>query len=160
LSADDGYPLGARLWAPAEDALPNAVAMINAGAGIAFGYYDRFAEFLAGKGVPTLIYDYRGIGRSRVGPLRAFTASVHDWGSKDCAAALNWLAAGYPQARRVVIGHSIGAFVTGFVTNGSLIDQMVLVGAHTGFWRDYSTRARPTMYLLWHVLMPCLTRTL
>src|SRR5262249_31544345 len=149
-----------RLWALTEDRLPDAVALINAGAGIAYGYYERFAQFLAWNGVPTLVYDYRGIGRSRRGTLRAFRASVHDWGSKDCAAALNWLAKGYPEAKKVVIGHSIGGFVTGFVTNGSLIDRMVLVGAHTGFWGDYATRAKPTMYLLWHVLMPCLTRAL
>ena len=34
---------------------------------------------------------------------------------------------------------------------------MVLVGAHTGYWRDYAARARLRMYLLWHVLMPALT---
>src|SRR5262249_2385956 len=108
-------------------------------------------------GVPTLIYDYRGIGHSRPRSLRNFTASVEEWGSKDCAAALTWLAARFPRAQRLVIGHSVGGFVTGFVTNGPLIDQMVLIGAHTGYWRDYSTRARPSMYILWHMLMPTLT---
>ena len=34
---------------------------------------------------------------------------------------------------------------------------MLLVGAHTGYWRDYAARARLRMYLLWHVLMPALT---
>jgi len=160
LVAEDNYPLGARFWALTEGDPPNAVALINAGAGIALGYYERFAQFLAGNGVPTLIYDYRGIGRSRRGTLRSFKASVLDWGSKDCAAALSWLAKGYPSAKKVVIGHSIGGFVTGFVANGFLVDRMVLVGAHTGYWGDYATRARPTMYLLWHVMMPCLTRAL
>jgi predicted alpha/beta hydrolase len=54
--------------------------------------------------------------------------------------------------------HSVGGFVTGFVTNGPLIDRMLLVGAHTGYWRDYGPRGRAGMYLLWHTLMPLLTR--
>jgi predicted alpha/beta hydrolase len=85
-------------------------------------------------------------------------ASVEDWGSKDCAAVIGWLAKRFPGAKRIVIGHSVGGFVTGFVNNGPMIDRMVLVGAHTGYWRDYALRARPGMYLLWHGLMPSVTR--
>jgi predicted alpha/beta hydrolase len=136
------------------------VAVINAGAGIGLSYYDRFGRFLADRGVPTLIYDYRGIGQSRPKVLRRFPASVEDWGSKDCAATLDWLSGSFPGAKRVVIGHSVGGFVTGFVTNGPMIDRMLLIGAHTGYWRDYSSRARPAMYLLWHAMMPALTRAI
>jgi len=158
LAATDGYPLAARLWARKQQPRPFIVALINAGAGIGSAYYDRFARFLAQKGVPTLLYDYRGIARSRPPRLRGFPASVEDWGSKDCAAALEWLASQFPEARRLVIGHSVGGFVTGFVTNGPRIDRMVLVGAHTGYWRDYADKSRLGMYLLWHVVMPLLTR--
>jgi len=157
LAATDNYPLAARLWAGPDVPPPVAVAVINAGAGIGFGYYDRFAQFLAANGLPTLIYDYRGIRQSRPKTLRGFSASVEYWGSKDCAAALEWIAIRFPGARRIVIGHSVGGFVTGFVTNGHRIDRMLLVGAHTGYWRDYAARARLRMYLLWHVLMPALT---
>jgi len=158
LAAADSYPLAARLWASGEAPSPSAAALINAGAGIGMSYYDRFAGFLAANGIPTLIYDYRGIGKSRPRSLRGFRASVEDWGSKDCAAALDWLAIRFPGARRVVVGHSVGGFVTGFVTNGAKIDGMLLVGAHTGYWRDYAPKARLGMYVLWHALMPLLTR--
>src|SRR5207237_3616818 len=97
LAAADSYPLAARLWANGEAPSPVA-ALINAGAGIGMGYYDRFARFLATRGVPTLIYDYRGIGKSRPQSLRGFSASVEDWGSKDCAAALEWLASRFAWA--------------------------------------------------------------
>jgi predicted alpha/beta hydrolase len=156
LVAADRYPLAARLWA--SRASPVTTAVINAGAGINMRYYDRFAHFLAESGIPTLLYDYRGIGRSRPKALRGFVASVEDWGSKDCAAALERMSAEFPGARRVIIGHSVGGFVTGFVTNGSKIDRMLLVGAHTGYWRDYAVRQRAAMYLLWHTLMPAVTR--
>jgi predicted alpha/beta hydrolase len=156
LTATDRQPLAARLWAT--PIAPVTTAVINAGAGIDMPYYDRFAQFLATHRIPTLVYDYRGIGRSRPKKLRGFIASVEDWGSKDCAAALEWMSAKFPEARRVVIGHSIGSFVTGFAANGCKIDRMLLVGAHTGYWRDYAPRQRLAMYLLWHALMPAVTR--
>ena len=158
LRARDGFPLAGRLWALPGVRLVQRAALVNSGAGIPSGFYDRFAAFLAQGGVPTLVYDYRGICRSRPASLRGFKASVEEWGSKDCAAALDWLKDRYPGAARVVVGHSIGGFVTGFVTNGTLIDKMLLVSAHTGYWRDYALRARLPMYLLWHVLMPTITR--
>jgi len=154
----DDFSLAARLWALPEVPDVENVALINAGAGIRSEYYDRFAAFLAGRGIPTVVYDYRGIGRSRPRSLKGFQASVEEWGSKDCAAALEWLRARYPRAKRLVIGHSIGGFVTGFVTNGALIDRLLLVCGHTGYWRDYGAGARPFMFLLWHVLMPAITR--
>ena len=72
--------------------------------------------------------------------LKGFNASVEEWGSKDCAALLDWLTDRFPGAERIVVGHSVGGFVTGFVTNGTLIDKMLLVSAHTGYWRDYAAR--------------------
>ena len=98
-----------------------SVALINVGAGITSGYCDRLA-FLAEGGMPTLAYDCRGIGRSRSGSLWGFQAFVEEWGSKDCAAALQWRRDHFPGATRAVVGCSIGGFVTGFVTNGALID--------------------------------------
>ena len=158
ICARDGYPLAARLWSvPANGAIRSS-ALINSGAGIASRFYDRFAAYLAENGVATLVYDYRGIGRSRPNSLRGFQASVEEWGSKDCAAVLEWLSCQFPDVGRIVIGHSIGGFVTGFATNGMLIDRMLLVGAHTGYWRDYALKARFPMFLLWHAFMPLAAR--
>lgn len=158
LSALDGYVLGAQVWEPATLKRAVATALVNAGAGISYRYYDHFASFLAANGIATLIYDYRGVGRSRPSSLRGFNASVEDWGGKDCAAGLSWLAARFTDVPRIVIGHSVGGFVTGFANNGSMIDQMLLVGAHNGYWRDYHEKYRLRMYVLWHVLMPILAR--
>ena len=158
IPAADGYPLGAKLWESPPSAPPSTVALVNAGAGISLRYYDRFAAFLAANGVPTVVYDYRGIGASRPASLRGFTATVEDWGRLDCCGVLDWIAARYPGVPRTVIGHSVGGFVTGFTTNGHRIDRMLLVSAHTGYWRDYAARARPWMFVLWHALMPVVTR--
>jgi predicted alpha/beta hydrolase len=160
VSARDGYPLSARLWRRPDTTSPSFVALINAGAGIAQGYYERFAAYLADASVPTITYDYRGIGRSRPASLNGFAASVEDWGRLDCAAVIEWLATRYPAASQLVVGHSVGGFVTGFVTNGARIDRMLFIGAHTGYWGDYRAGARPWMYLLWHAFMPAVTRAI
>ena len=35
---------------------------------------------------------------------------------------------------------------------------MLLVSAHTGYWRDYARKARLPMFLLWHALCPRLPK--
>lgn len=160
LSASDGYPLAARIWEPAHSTRLVATALINSGAGISFRYYDHFASYLANSGIATLVYDYRGVGRSRPLSLRGFSASVEDWGSKDCAAGLEWLRARFTASHRMVIGHSVGGFVTGFAGNGQMVDKMLLVGAHNGYWHDYDQKYRLRMYVLWHLLMPALARVI
>jgi predicted alpha/beta hydrolase len=154
IPARDGYPLAARLWVGRAGPL---VAVINGGAGIVSTYYDRFAAFLAAEGTATVVYDYRGIGRSRPKKLRGFVASVEAWGSKDCAGVVDWLMQRFPEQKRLLIGHSVGGFLTGFAENARVLDTMVLIGAHTGYWRDYAPSSRASMYALWHVFMPLAT---
>jgi predicted alpha/beta hydrolase len=158
LAAADGVRLAATLWRPDGPGEPSRVVAINAGAGIPARYYERFAAWLADRGLPTLTYDYRGIGASRPSSLRGYDASVEDWGSKDCAAVLDSLSGRYPGARLGVVGHSIGGFVTGLMHGGERVDRLALVGTHTGYWRDYAPGARLPMYVTWHLLMPAVAR--
>lgn len=158
ICSTDGFPLSATLYCPPNLPAVSRAAVINAGAGIPARYYGRFADWLADRGVPTLIYDYRGIGGSCPVSLRGFKASVEEWGSKDCAAAMSFLVYKFPGADISVIGHSIGCFVTGFVSNPPKIEKLVFVGAHTGYYGDYASSSRPAMRVLWHSLMPAVTR--
>ncbi len=160
VTAADGFPLSATLWLPDSGTSPERVVVVNAGAGIPARYYDRFAAWLADRGLPTLTYDYRGIGRSRPARLRGFEATVEMWGSKDCAAMLDVMTARFPSARLAVLGHSIGGFVTGLAPGGERVDRLALVGTHTGYWRDYAPRVRLPMYVAWHLAMPAVTRVL
>ncbi len=136
------------------------MAVINSGAGIPATYYSRFAEGLASVGIATITYDYRGIGQSRPRKLRGYQASIKDWAELDAPAVLAWTREHYPGRSRAVIGHSIGGFLVGFVPDPTLIDYIVFVGAHTGYWRDYAPWARPLMWAMWHALMPAVTRTI
>lgn len=159
LTAADGEALSATHFIPERGQEIGMVAVINAGAGIPATYYSRFAEALAGRGIASITYDYRGIGRSRPRKLRGYRATIKDWGELDVPAALNWARERFPDRYRAVIGHSIGGFLTGFVPDPTLVDKIVLIGAHTGYWRDYARWARPLMFAMWHALMPAVTRT-
>lgn len=160
LTAADGEILSATHFAPEHGRELGLVAVINAGAGIPATYYGRFAEGLAERGIATVTYDYRGIGQSRPRKLRGYQATIKDWAELDVPAALAWVRDHYPSRARAVIGHSIGGFLTGFVPDPTLVDRIVFVGAHTGYWRDYARWARPAMWAMWHALMPAVTRTL
>lgn len=146
------------LHAPSVVPDPSRVAVIHCGAGIPAARYERFAAFLSQAGLPTLTYDYRGIGRSRPAALRGFSASMEDWAQYDCAAAIGWLRARFPAADITGIAHSIGCLLVGGADNAAEQSRLVMVGGHTGYYGDYRRRYRLQMALVWHVVMPALTR--
>jgi predicted alpha/beta hydrolase len=152
----DGYELGGYFF-DAEDQAPAQVAVLHCGAGIRALRYRRFAAYLAESGIPTLCYDYRGIGASRPRALRGFRASIEDWAEYDCGGAIAWLRQRYPRARIIGIAHSIGALLVGGAPNSSEQAQLVLIGGHTGYYGDYHPRYRFPMTAVWHALMPSVT---
>jgi len=132
---------------------------VHGGAGIPAARYGHFAAFLARAGLPTLTYDYRGIGMSRLGAsLRGFQATLEDWSELDCAAAAAWLRARFPQAEIIGIAHSVGALLLGGAANAGEHARLVLIGGHTGYYGDYAKRYRLPMAVFWHALMPAITR--
>jgi len=156
--AADGYAIECSLYEPFDRRAPPAVVVINSGAGIPRTLYESFASWLADCGMTTITYDDFAIGGSRGRSIRGLEASIRDWGSKDCAAVLDWMKRRFPDAAIHVVAHSIGGVVTGFVSNPPQIGRMVLVSPHIGYWGDYARDARRRMFVLWHVLMPAVTR--
>jgi len=156
--ARDGYELVGSLHAPSAEREASRVAVVHCGAGIPAGRYERFAAFLAQAGVPTLTYDYRGIGLSRPSALHGFAATMEDWAQYDCAAAIGWLRARFPAADMTGIAHSIGCLLVGGADNAAEQARLVMIGGHTGYYQDYRRRYRLPMTLAWHILMPAVTR--
>ena len=157
--AGDGYELAGTLYGPGgAAAAPARVALLHCGAGIPAARYRRFARYLARQGIPALTYDYRGIGASRPASLRGFRAAIEDWAEYDCAGAIAWLRQRYGAAGIVGIAHSIGALLVGGAHNAAQQERLVLIGAHTGYYGDYRERYRLPMTVLWHALMPAITR--
>jgi len=157
LRAADGYELAGWFHASPGDQSPRRVAVIHCGAGIPAARYRRFAAFLAESGIPTLTYDYRGIGKSRPKSLRGFRAGTEDWAEYDCGAAIAWLRQRFPRAEMLGIAHSIAALIVGGAPNSTEQGRLVMIGGHTGYFRDYHPRYRLLMTAVWHGLMLAVT---
>lgn len=157
IPATDGYPLSANLYYSDALHVPQTVAIINCATGVKAAYYARYAKFLAAGGYLAITYDYRGIGASRPPSLRRLKATKFDWGSKDFEGVMQWVMKNFPDAKIVVIGHSIGGVLPGFSASNWRIDRMLTVGAQFAYWQDYAERVRYRMLLKWHVLMPLAT---
>ncbi|HEY1289658.1 MAG TPA: alpha/beta fold hydrolase [Burkholderiales bacterium] len=160
LRAPDGYELGGAWYAGDLPEEPAQVALLHCGAGIPALSYRRFARFLARHGIPTLTYDYRGIGLSRPERLRGFSASIEDWAFYDCAGGIAWLRDRYPRATIVGIAHSIGALLFGGAPNAAEQSRLVIISGHTAYYGDYDARYRLPMTVLWHGVMPVTTALL
>jgi predicted alpha/beta hydrolase len=157
-SALDGYGLGGTLFAPGVGLPASTAVLVNCGGGIPATHYARFARFLATNGFPVVTYDYRGIGQSRPARLRGLASGNEDWSEFDCGGAIAELRKRYPAAELVAVAHSFGTFLVGGAPNVSEINRFVFIGAHTGYFGDYLGRYRVPMALLWHGVMPALTR--
>jgi predicted alpha/beta hydrolase len=153
----DGFQLGGFFFDAETSARPERIALVHCGVGIRAIRYRRFASYLAASGIPTLLYDYRGIGASRPRSLRGFRAGVEDWAEYDCGGAIAWLRARYPDAEMLAFAHSFGALLVGGAPNSTEQDSLVLVAGHTGYYRDYHPRYRVPMTAVWHALMPAVT---
>ena len=103
LAARDGYALGATLFRPRADS--GRAALVMAATGVPQEYYAKFAAYLAGRGFTVLTFDYRGIGRSRSGDIRALNARMRDWAELDGAAALAVIKE--TRQKVLVVGHQL-----------------------------------------------------
>jgi predicted alpha/beta hydrolase len=156
LSARDGSPLAGTLY-PHSGAELGAVVLVSAATGARQRYYSRFAAFLAARGLPTVTYDYRGIGGSRPESLVGFEARLQDWGELDLAGAIATVRERFPGRRLLLVGHSMGGQLLGLADNARDVTALLTVGSGSGYYRLFPHRLR--MALNWRVLAPVLVRT-
>jgi predicted alpha/beta hydrolase len=157
--ARDGYVLGGTLF---EAASPPRAAVVVAGAmGVPRGFYDAFAAFLTENGLASLTFDYRGVGGSRPpGRLSAFRAALHEWGEEDLAGALDFMARACPGVPLVLVGHSVGGQLAGLAANLGQVAAMLFVASQSGYWRLWPWSTRWQLVVVWHVVIPALSRAL
>lgn len=158
-AAADGVALNGTWFEPERAvAEPTIVTVIVCGAGIPARFYHRMAQHLAARGAAVLTFDYRGIGASRAGSLRKVAAGMDVWSLRDIGAALALATAAYPTLPRTAVAHSVGTLLLGPAPGAAQLTRCVFLGAHTGYWRDYHARWRAPLYVVWHGLMPAVTR--
>jgi predicted alpha/beta hydrolase len=154
----DHLPLAGTLSDP-EGPLRGAV-LIGSAMGVPRGFYGAFADYLADSGLAVLRFDYRGIGGSLRGPLRASDATMHAWGEQDLAGALRFLRERHAGAPLLLVGHSAGGQLFGLVPEPNQVRAVLTVGAQSGYWGNWSGLGRLQMLFYWTVLFPALSRAL
>ncbi len=162
IPADDGFELAATLTSAERPSGSerDAVAVIASAAAVPRSYYTWFARFLADDGIPTLTFDYRGIGGSRPSAIRGFTARMRDWGELDIPGILAWVQRALPNRRILWIGHSFGGFGTGLAHNNVLISRQLAVASLSGHWRMMRGFERYRVAVLMGYAAPPLVRAL
>jgi predicted alpha/beta hydrolase len=156
ITAADGCELAATTFAPQTESgmLLNISVLISSATGAPRGYYARFARFMANNGIFVTTYDYRGMFDSQRMKAEDDPATMSDWGEKDVAAVLEWLAKIHPGNKIVAVGHSIGGTLIGLAGNNHLIAKAVNVATPSGYWRHWSGLRKYERFLDWYFLMP------
>ena len=119
--APDGFPLSALFGEPANSS--RGLIVISAATGVRKEFYLNFARFLVENNYRVLLYDYRGIGESATGDIKASPIYMHEWGTQDMNAVLNYLTVTCGFTDVIWLGHSIGAQLVGLLEKKTLCKQ-------------------------------------
>jgi predicted alpha/beta hydrolase len=148
---DDGVELPATLFEPDR---AGAVLVVAAAMGVPRRYYRAFAADMAGRGIATVTFDYRGIGEAAPALPDPRGTSFQDWGRRDLHTVLGQVYARYPDLPVFLAGHSAGAQIPGLTPLSEKLAGFVFIAGprphvsqDRGSYRIFST-------LWWYVLVP------
>jgi predicted alpha/beta hydrolase len=159
IPALDGYRLAATLFPPtAPD--NGIVVQINGATGVRREYYHEYARFLAGRGFHVVTYNYRGIGDSGDIGWHGGEPTLLDWGEKDLAGVIDWIAREFPRHRLVCVGHSGGGQWLGLARNNGRVQAQLAIASQSGYWGHFRPRDWPRLLFIWYLLVPLATRLL
>ncbi|HKM43732.1 MAG TPA: alpha/beta hydrolase [Limnochordia bacterium] len=132
LNMDDGASIFVRTWDQVKD--PQGVLQLAHGMAEHTARYDSFARFCNECGFIVVAGDHRGHGKTgeKSGVLGYFSDNDgFDRIVQDLSAINGWISKKYPDLPRVLMGHSLGSFLTRryMQTYGSTIDGAILMGS-------------------------------
>lgn len=156
LPARDGYPLAATLFLP--DAPPRAAVLINSAMAVPRRYYAPFAQYLAGRGLAVLTYDYRGVDESRDRHWRGIDADYRDWGEQDLAGMLDWMSQRFAGLELACLGHSAGGQLFGLADNNRLASRAMALASGSGWHGHWPWAQRLKLLPFWYAFLPGATR--
>jgi predicted alpha/beta hydrolase len=152
--APDGYPLSA-LFGEAERTARGSI-VISAATGVRKEFYINFGRFLMDNGYHVLLYDYRGIGESAAADIKASLIYMHEWGTQDMNAVLNYLVVTKGFRDIIWLGHSIGGQLVGLLENRHHVRKVVSINAALGYWGYFPYPMKMVVWVLWYVIGPLL----
>jgi len=153
--AMDDYPLGATLFRTESADAP--LVIIAPALAVKAQFYAKFAQFFPQHGFHSLIFDYRGVGRSRPENLRKFKAYMHQWGELDLAGIIRWAAEEGEFKQIFLVGHSAAGQVFPLAENNHLVSAAYFIGSVSAYWKHWEGKWRGLVWLLWHFIIPVST---
>lgn len=165
----DGRTLTGRLYLPGVDSLAenavqpdDGVVVIHPATGVHMMLYAGSAAFLAQQGTPTLIYDFRGTGRScQPSDKKDTSIRMSDWMLFDVPAANRFMRQRFPSLRLCAVGHSVGAHGQLASQIDEPVDALAMIASHAGITRLIPPRMeRLKVGFIFNVLTPLTLRIL
>lgn len=130
-AAEDGFPLGGRLFAGDGD---GPSVLVSSATGVPQAFYAGFARALVDAGArAVLTYDYRGTGASPRPPGWRARINYKDWALLDFPAALAALERAAPGHGVVGVGQSYGGHALGLSGTADRFERYAMVASMTAY---------------------------
>ncbi len=157
IKANDGFELAATYYAAPEEVALKGQIVLCPGMGIKQDFYKDFASFMASRGLATYLFDYRGMGASKQGSLKGFSATLMDW-AEDVQAVAEYARDKNKNFPLFAVTHSVGGQLLGLTAGAKHWDGIVSVASQSGFWKHWSGKYKFRMWLFWYLLLPIIPR--
>jgi predicted alpha/beta hydrolase len=156
ITAADGYQLSALYSTPAGKTT-NAIILSSA-TGIKKEFYINFARFLVQNGYNVLLYDYRGIGQSAPNNLKTSCSYMHEWGTMDMNAVLDFMVNEKEFTDIIWVGHSVGAQLMGFLEHREHVKKVIAISSALGYWGYFPFPVKWLIWGLWYFIGPLMVK--
>ncbi|OSZ77629.1 hypothetical protein CAP36_14755 [Chitinophagaceae bacterium IBVUCB2] len=154
--AADGYQLSALYLRPVGESIGSII--LSSATGIKKEFYINFARFLVQNGYRVLLYDYRGIGESAPSNLKTSSSYMHEWGTLDMNAVLDYLVNEKGLSDIIWVGHSVGAQMVGFIRHRQHIRKVIAISAAFGYWKYFPSPVKWKIWGLWFFIGPLMVK--
>lgn len=156
IPAQDGYKISVILsFATGEH---KGTIILSSAACVKKEFYIKFARFLNEHHYHVVLFDYRGIGESSPPNLKESKIFMHEWGTKDMNAVLDYTITVFGRKNIIWLGHSIGAQLVGFLENAKEIKKVISINAALGYWRYFPFPMNLVVWSLWYIVCPLMIR--
>ncbi len=156
ITAEDGYQLSAVYARPVGESI--GAIVLSSATGVKKEFYINFTRYLVQNGYTVLLYDYRGIGESAPNNLKTSASYMHEWGTKDMNAMLNYMVEERKHTDIIWVGHSVGAQLIGFLEKKQHIKKVIAINAAVGYWGYFPFPRNIAVCALWYVIGPLLIK--
>lgn len=152
LTARDDHVIALHSWLPVDP--PRAQLLVAHGMAEHGGRYAPLGEFLSARGIAVHALDHRGHGRSIAREPDTGHFADHDGWKKvtgDLNTVVNELRSRHPGIPFVLLGHSMGSFISQAwaIGHGSAIEALVLSGSNYGSTVEYRAGRQVARFEKW-----------